>query len=324
VARRTLATLIAPVVRRLAGGAATVLLVLSFAFLLLELQPGKGSWAESPRLSAADRARLERTFGLDRPPLERYLSFLGHALRGEFGVSLSRQQPVRRVLAQALGPTLLLAGSAVLVAFALGLALGTRAAIRPRGLAGWTVHRALPALDALPPFWLGLIAIYVFAWKLDLLPASPMHAPGGGGTLAPLRHLLLPCLVLGVPGAAPVARHHAAAFARELAAPHVRAAEALGLPRRQILARAMRTALHPAITLLGLALPTLVGGAVVVEVVFSWPGLGRVHQEALASRDPPLALGGLALIAVVVVAGGILSDLLSAWIDPRWRGGTKR
>lgn len=311
--------LIVALLRRTAGGALTVLLVVTVAFALLELSPGEAGWAEDPTLSSADRARLREAFGLDRPPLERYLAFLGHALRGDLAVSISHQRPVRDVLIDALGPTVLLTGSAIVLAFAIGLAAGTRAAVRPRGATAALVHRWLPALDALPPFWLGLLAVYLFAWRLDLLPASHMHDPGGGGALDLLRHLLLPCLVLGVPGAAPVARHHAAALGRELSAPHVRAARALGLGPGRILLRALRGSLHPAVTLLGLSLPSLVGGAVVVEVVFSWPGLGRVHQQALASRDVPLALGGLAMIAVLVVAGAALSDLLSAWLDPRWR-----
>jgi len=310
------------VVSRVAAGLATLLLVIGLGFVLLELMPGDAAQlAEDPSLSAEDRERLRSAFGLDRPPLERFLTFASHALRGDLGISLSYQRPVRRVLLTALWPTLLLTGSALVIAFALGLGLGTLAAARGGGLVDRVVRQVLPALDAMPPFWLGLLAIYVFSWKLDWLPASHMTSvgEGAGGLFDRLTHLLLPVLVLGIPSAAPVARHHAEAMRRELASAYSHAASAMGLRRARVIASAARNAMHPALTLLGLALPAMVGGAVVVEVVFSWPGLGQVHQKALLARDIPLALGGLLLIGGMVIAGGLASDLLSALLDPRWR-----
>ncbi|MBP7149024.1 MAG: ABC transporter permease [Acidobacteria bacterium] len=306
---------------RLAAGLVSAWIIVTLAFVLLHAAPGDPSrMAEDPHLNAADRARLREAYGLDRPLGEQYLAFLGNVARGELGVSLRYARPVSRVLAGAIGPTLVLMLPALGLAFALGLALGTRAAVRPGGIADALVRRALPALDALPPFWLGLLAIWFFAGRLGWLPSSAMTSAGGGGTGDLLRHLLLPVLTIALPGAAPVARHHAEAMRRELAAPHVRAARAMGLAEpRVIFGRAARAALHPAIALLGLSLPALAGGAAVVEVVFGWPGLGRIQQEALLARDVPLALGGLLLVALLVVAGGILTELLSARVDPRWR-----
>lgn len=307
--------------RRLLGGAATVLVVVVAAFLLFELLPGDPfDFGDDPSLTLADRQHLAAVYGLDRPAAERLASFLGHAAVGDFGVSLRFHRPVREVLAQALGPTLLLAGSALLLAFALGLTLGTRAVLHPRGPSGILVHRLLPVLDALPPFWLGLLGIWVFAWKLGWLPASHMHAAtGAAGPADLLYHLLLPCLVLGLPAAAPVARHHAAALGEAWSSRATTSGRALGIGEGRLLARAGRAAIQPALALAGLALPAVVGGAVVVEVVFSWPGLGRIHQEALQARDVPLVLGGLILIATAVVAGGLLTDLAGAWADPRQR-----
>ncbi|MDQ7005955.1 MAG: ABC transporter permease [Acidobacteriota bacterium] len=311
---------------RVAQAALTLLVVVAAAFLLLESLPGDPlPRGDDPSLTLADRQRLEAVYALDRPPAERFLTFVSHALRGDFGISLSRHRPVLEVLLTALGPTLLLTGTALAIAFTLGLTLGTRAALHPRGPSGMVVHRLLPALDALPPFWLGLLAIWLFAWKLDWLPASHMRRAGAQGFDLPdlLRHLLLPALVIGVPSAAAVARHHATRLAESLAGAAALAGRAMGLPRRVLLRRALRESAQPVVALAGLALPVTVGGAVVVEVVFSWPGLGRVHHQALEARDLPLVLGGLILVGAAVLVGGILTDLLGAWLDPRQRLGSE-
>ena len=310
-----------------AQAALTLLLIVAAAFALLESLPGDPlPRGDDPSLTLADHQRLEEVYGLDRPPVERFLTFVGHALRGEFGISLSRHRPVLEVLLAALGPTLILTGSALTIAFALGLLLGTRAAIHPRGVSGVVVARLLPALDALPPFWLGLLAIWLFSWKLGWLPASHMRRAGATNLdlLDLLRHLLLPALVIGVPSAAAVARHHASRLGQSLSGAAALTGRALGLPRSVLLRRALRESAQPVVALAGLALPVMVGGAVVVEVVFSWPGLGRVHHQALAARDLPLVLGGLILVGAAVLAGGILTDLLGAWLDPRQRLGSEK
>lgn len=308
---------------RLAGAVVTVWLVVTLAFVLVAAAPGGvGAAFDDPGLTPEARARLRADFGLDRPVPVQYFAWLGQVVRGDLGISLQHRQPVATLIAAAAGPTLILAGSALTLAFVLGLCAGTRAAVRPGGIADRLTRIVLPALDALPPFWLGLLGIWLFAWKLGWLPASHLHGAEGGGLRDLLVHLVLPALVVGVPGAAPVARHHAAALRRELDRPHVRTARAMGLSEgRVVFARALRCALQPAIALFGLGLPALAGGTAVVEVVFSWPGLGRLQQEALLGRDLPLALGGLLFTAALVVAGRALSDLLAALADPRWRDG---
>ncbi len=310
--------------RRLAGGAVTILLVVVLAYLLLEAAPGSAVGpGDDPSLSPADRERLEHALGLDRPAWERFAGFVAGLARGDLGTSISQSRPVTWALSDALGPTLVLSGTALLLAFGLGMVLGTHAAARPGGPAEWSVRFLLPVLDSAPPFWLGLVAILVFSWKLGWLPAAHMRSPPGEGP-APLvdllRHLALPALVLGIPSAAPVARHQWNAMRRVLASPAALNARALGLPEWRIAwGQAFRAALQPALVLLGLGLPALVGGAAVVEVVFSWPGLGSVTQRALLARDAPLALGALLLYALLVVLGGLVADFLAAWADPRLR-----
>lgn len=307
--------------RRLGGGVLTLLLLVVLAFLLMQAAPGGlGAFFDDPGIPLAARQAQRAAFGLDRPAPEQLVRYVGRILKGDLGLSLRFGRPVLELLGQALPPTLLLVGTGIVLAFALGLTLGTRAALRPGGITDRLVRSVLPALDALPPFWLGLLAIWLFAWKLGWLPASHLISPDGGGLVDRLRHLILPALVIAIPGSAPVARHHSRALRGELTASHVRCARLLGLPERQIwLRRAGRLALRPAVVLLGLALPVLAGGAAVVEVVFSWPGLGRLLQEALLARDFPLALGGLLLSGGLVIGGGIGADLLAGWIDPRVR-----
>jgi peptide/nickel transport system permease protein len=315
--------------RRLGAGLGTILVVVALVFALLEAAPGSAVGpGDDPSLSAADRARLEAALGLDRPAPERFAHYVGGLLRGDLGISISRSRPVAELLAEALPATLLLSGCALAIAFALGIVLGTRAAARPRGLAEWMVRFGLPALDAVPPFWLGLVTMLVFAWKLGWLPASHMRSPAGAGPAPPLdllAHLTLPVAVLALPAAAAVARHQWDAMRRALASPAAHTARALGIPERRLVwHQAFRAALQPALVLLGLGLPALVGGAAVVEVVFSWPGLGALSQRALLARDAPLALGALLLYAGLVVAGGAAAELLALWADPRLREEPRR
>lgn len=300
----------------------TLFVVLALAFVLLHLAPGDPlGLADDPRITPGDRERLREAWGLDRPLHSQFASFFLRALTLDLGVSLRFGRPVVEVLAGALLPSLLLAGTALALAWGLGVVFGTLAGLFPRGAAGFLVHRLLPGLDALPPFWLGLLGIWLFSWKLGWLPSSHMTAAGEDLRLADLAtRLILPVLTIALPGAAPFARHHAAALARELGSAHITTARALGLkPWRIALFHAGRPALLPSFALLGLALPTLAGGTAVVEVVFAWPGLGRVQQEALLARDLPLALGGLLLSGGLVIAGGLLAEGLAALADPRHR-----
>lgn len=312
--------MIAATARRALSASATLALLVALAFLLLHLAPGgTGAFFDDPSLPPDARARLRANFGLDRPLPAQLFAYADRLAHGDLGISLRFDRPVAALLADAVGPSLLLAGSGLALAFALGLSIGTRAALRPRGLADALVRRVLPALDALPPFWVGMLGVWLFAARLGWLPAGSMTAHDGGGLVDRLRHLVLPVAVIGIPGAAPVARHHAAALARELAAGPARLGRVMGLRRGPLLAWALRPALQPALTLLGLSLPALAGGTAVVEVVFAWPGLGRLQQEALLARDLPLALGGLLLSGTLVVGGGALADAAGAWLDPRRR-----
>jgi len=319
--------LLAHIVRRLLLSLLLVLGLLSVVFALVRAVPGDPvALVMEQDLPHAERELLRQRLGLDRPLLEQYTQWLGGVLQGDLGTSLRQQRPVGEIVGEAVGPTLLLTGSALVLELGGAVLLGVWMA-RRRGRPGerWA-NLGVLALYSLPSFWLGLLAIMVFARWLGWLPVGGMAAPDAvflpwwQRALDTAWHLVLPVLVLGLGNLAVTARLVRERLTEILAQDHVLAARALGLRERTIAWRyALRGALLPVITLLGLGLPGLLGGAVVVEEIFAWPGMGRVTIEALAARDYPVLLATTALAGVLVVVGSLLADLLYQWADPRVR-----
>jgi peptide/nickel transport system permease protein len=312
--------------RRLSVAAALVLAVVTAAFLLVEALPGgPGALPEDPRVPPAQSERLRAAWGLDRPLGERYGRFLISALRGDWGPSLAQHRPVAAVIADALPWTLVLSGAALLIECAGGLALGLAAARRPGGALDRALGVATLALRAMPGFWLALLLLATFAVRWPLAPPGGVSSPGlPGGPLARLAdllaHLALPALAVGLPAAAGAARFVRAALLEIAAEPFVAAARARGLgPVRVLFGHALRAATAPLAQLLGFSIGGLLSGSLAVEVVFAWPGMGRVVFDALAARDYPVLVAGAALSAVAVVAGSALAELAHAALDPRVR-----
>ncbi len=319
--------------RRLAVAALLVPALLSAVFFLVHLAPGDPVELHlDPDVGDAQRAQIRARLGLDDPLGERYLRWLGDALlRGDLGRSLQYHRPVADMLAEAVPNTLLL----TVTAYAVHLFLAVRMGVWMARRRGSRVERGATAaaltLYSLPAFWLGLMLILVFSRGLGWLPAGGMAAPDAELMSPParlwdtLRHLVLPVLVLGVASAAGTARYLRSAMIDALAQDYVLAARARGLPERVVVWRhAARNALLPAVTLVGLNLPFLLGGAVVTETVFAWPGMGRLAVSAIFARDYPVIMGATALSAVMVVLGNLLADLAYGRIDPRIRlGGEK-
>lgn len=273
---------------------------------------------------------MRRNFGLDRPLPEQYLRWLGSFATGEFGFSFSRLRPVRDVLAGALPNTLWLGGASLVVIFAVGCAIGVVQAVRQYSRLDHGLTFAALFLYSVPTFWLGVMLILWVssgAWPDALrLPLSGMqsldHAQLGfwERVLDRARHLVLPTIALGLSSAAAVARYMRGAMLETIDEDYIRTARAKGLSeRRVILVHAVRNALIPIASLLGLFMPILFGGAVVVEVIFAWPGMGRLMYDAIGVRDYPLILAGSFLFAALVIAANLLADLLYAVIDPRIR-----
>jgi peptide/nickel transport system permease protein len=316
------------VARRLLASVPLVLGVLALTFVLVELAPGKptdyliGDHPVPPEV----RARIDAAFGADRPPAARFASWIGHALRLDLGWSLSRSRPVARVLADALPPTAGLAAYALLIQLVLGIAFGALHVARPRGALDHALSVVGLTLAAAPSFWLGLMAILLFAVAIPIFPPSSAHTIGAASWSVPARaadtlwHATLPALVLGIGSAAIVARFVRAGLLASMGDGFVRGARARGASRaRVVLTHALPAAAGPVITLAGLQLPVLVSGSLVVEVVFGWPGMGRITYEAVLAQDLPVAMAAVLLATVVVIAGNLAADMALAAADPRAR-----
>jgi len=316
------------IARRLLTSIPLVLGVLTLTFTLVELSPGRpiDHFLGDHPVPQETRARIEAAYGLDRPPWARYASWMGHALRGDLGWSLSRSRPVGSVLADALPATIGLASLALAIQLLAGIALGALHVARK----GSALDHALTGLGltlaSAPAFWLGLMAILAFAVAVPLFPPSSSHSIGSA-TWGPwaraadaLWHAMLPAAVLGFGSAGIVARFVRAGLLRSLGEGFVRAARARGgSPRRVLWLHAGPAAAGPVITLAGLQLPMLVSGALVVEVVFGWPGMGRVAYDAVLAQDLPVVLAAVLLATLLVVAGSLAADLGHAAADPRVR-----
>ncbi|HVX87735.1 MAG TPA: ABC transporter permease [Gemmatimonadales bacterium] len=311
-------------VRRIIEGALTWGAAVVALFLLVRLLPGD-PLAAAHDLPPETRAALARLYGLDQPLTTQLGHFLAGLVRGDLGESFLLGRPVLELIGDRLPATLLLGGTVLAAEFLIAWWLGTRLAAHA-GCAGdrWAMRTLLTG-HALPPFWLGLILVWIFALLIRWLPAGGVHdpllaadAPATARLLDTARHLALPWVTLLVTTLVVPLRHHREAVREMLDADWVRAARARGMPEGEVLRRhAARPALTPLLTLLGLWIPMLLTGSVLVEATFAWPGLGLLMAEAVGGRDYPLATGCVILGAAAVVAGNILSDVLQRLLDPR-------
>lgn len=304
--------------RRLLQGLFVLLLTSLVTFVLINLAPGGPSAAVGLERTAEEREATLRQLGLDRPVAVRYLEWLGGAVRGDFGVSYNGGLPVGSLLAQRMGNTLGLALTALLVAALLGVMLGILSALNRNRWPDHLVGSLATLGMSVPAFWLGIVAIIVFAVQLRWLPSSGVYTVGGGGLADRLRHLALPAGVLAFTLMPNVIRVTRSALLEVLSSDFVRTARAKGLAERVVfLKHGLKNALVPVVAILGLVTTTLFSGSVVVESVFGWAGLGRLAIEAANGRDYPVILGATMLVGVVVVVVNLVVDLLYAVVDPR-------
>lgn len=314
---------------RLAQAALIVAFVSAISFALIHLAPGDpfSGVMDNPNVSEAVRERLRAQYGLDRPLPEQFGRYVGQLVRGELGWSFSHDRPVRDVLAHALPNTLLLMAIALVGSFGLGILIALVQVAR-RGSATDHVLGGISLLFfSMPDFWLATLTLLAFTYWLPLFPVGGTVDPvmheymGAWGRLVDrLRHLVLPALTLTALAAAGVARYQRAALLDVLPADYIRTARLKGLTEREILRRhALRNATLPIISLIGLSFPALLTGAVFVEKVFAWPGMGLALVNAIGSRDYPLVVGAVIIGSIMVTLGSLLADMLYAWADPRLR-----
>jgi peptide/nickel transport system permease protein len=272
-------------------------------------------------LTPEQEQRMREALGLNQPLPARYLLWLGQAVQGNLGYSYNTHQPVLERIGQRLGPTLELMGAALVVSTAIGTLLGVLAALRAYSL--WDYLLGMVALlgFSIPSFFLALIALYVFAAQLQVLPAFGMSSGAGQASLTDnLYHLILPAAVLSVELMATLTRYTRSAVLEVLHADYVTTARAKGLANLTVVGQhVFRNALLPLITVVSLRLPLLVGGAIVIETIFQWPGIGQLSVQAIQQRDYPVLMGLTIVIAIVVLTANLVADVLYAYADPRIR-----
>jgi peptide/nickel transport system permease protein len=291
-------------------------------FLMMALIPGDPATAILGAYATPENVeRLNRQLGLDRSLVEQYLAWAGNLLQGDMGRSYALNRPVADEVFERLGATLILAGAALLLCSAFGLLAGVASAVRQFGWTDRAITLAVLIGISTPSFWLGLLMIMLFAVQLQWLPASGMYAIYGGGDLPDLlSHLVMPAVTLAVVATGVIARLTRASMLEVLRQDFVRTARAKGLSERRVVWRhAFRAALVGVIPVIGVQAGFVLGGAVYIETVFQWPGVGRMLVDAIARRDLLLVQGGVLVVATAYVLFNLLADILQTVLDPRLR-----
>ncbi len=291
-------------------------------FLVLHLAPGDPAEIMlGSQATEVDRLRLRGELGLDDALHVQYVRWLGHVARGDLGRSLWMRRPVLGEVLVRLQATLILTGTALVLSSIGGVALGILSATRPNSLLDRASAVASLFGASMPVFWLGIVLMVIFSLTLGWLPASGMFAPYGGGDLGDLlRHLVLPALTLAAASVTIVARLTRSAMLEVLGQDYIRTARAKGLVERRVVVRhALKNALVPIVTVIGVQAGYLLGGAVLTETVFAWPGVGTLMVQGILARDIPLVQGCVLVVALTFVLVNLAVDLLYAWLDPRIR-----
>jgi peptide/nickel transport system permease protein len=301
-------------VRRLGLMVFTVWGAVSLTFVILRLAPGDQATVQlGPDATASEVAALRAELGLDRPIFVQYLDYLGSAVTGDFGESYRFRDSAMTVILDRFPATVVLALTATVLALTIGLLLGIMAGRAPGRLADRVISGTTLVMQAIPPFWSGIMLILLMALTLRLLPSA------GSGDL---EHLVLPAVTLAIPFTALVARITRSSVAEVTAEPYILTARSKGLSERAVLTRhAVRNSVIPVVTIVSLHIGTLMGGAVIVEQVFAWEGVGSLLVNAVGNRDYAIVQGATVLFAIVVVTMNLLADVLNARLDPRIRTG---
>jgi peptide/nickel transport system permease protein len=321
------------IARRLLGSIPLVIGIATIIFFVVNLAPGDPAALYFQQgVPPEVLEQIRRNFGLDQPIHVRYWRWMVAFFTGDFGYSYAHARPVLDIILETLGPTLILAGSTLVLIFVIGVVVGVLQSVRQHR----PLDRILSVISlffySMPSFWLGLMLMLLFAlkahewgWPIALPPTGMTSVDHefmsfGEQMVDRLRHLILPVLTLSLVMAAGIARYTRGQMLEVIRQDYIRTARAKGLPERQVVIKhALRNSLLPVITLLGLYLPLLFSGSVFVEVIFSWPGMGRVIVESIFQRDYPLVMATSFIFALVVVLGSLIADVLYAVADPRIR-----
>jgi peptide/nickel transport system permease protein len=312
--------------RRTIGGLAVVAGVITLTFFLLRLAPGDPTERLLGPTATAEQVSAQRhVLGLDRPLPAQYAAWVSRFVRGDWGTSISTGRPVRGMLATAWPATVRLVGISLVLSYLLGIAIGAVQATAGRRV-DTTLSVATVTLFAMPGYWLGLMLVMLFTYRARILPSFGSRGfdadflPPAARLADALRHLALPLATLTLVGLGGTARFVRGAMRDVQHAPFITVARAKGITEGRVTRHhILRNALVPVVTLLGLSLPALFSGAVFIEAIFAWPGVGRVLVEGVQARDYPVVMAATAVSALLVVAGNLLADVLAAVVDPRLR-----
>jgi len=314
--------------RRLVQLVPTVVAVLAIGFLLIRLAPGDPVLViAGEHGDAAYYAFMRHRFGLDQPLSRQFVTYIGRVMHGDLGFSYVYGRATLGVIMERIPATLLLTGTALVLSLAVAIPLGAMAASQPHGVRDAGISALALTLYSAPAFWIGQLAILALSLRLGILPVQGMTSAEPLTGTWPyawdvLRHLVLPATVLAAQEVAVLVRITRTALLDELSRDHLRTAYAKGLSRRRALIRhALPRALLPVVTVVGARVGHLLAGAAIVEVIFGWPGMGRLLLGALQSRDTPILLGLFLVVSFSVVLANLVSDLAYAAIDPRIRVG---
>jgi peptide/nickel transport system permease protein len=321
------------VLRRLLGAIPLLLGIATIIFFVLRLAPGDPTaFFFSPNIPPDVMEQIRRNLGLDQPLLVQYFRWMTSFFRGDFGYSITQSRPVAAILMEALPNTLILTGTALVLVFLIGILVGVVQAVRQYSIFDSTSSIVSLFFYSMPSFWLGLMLMLIFSlkahqwgWPIALPPTGMTSVDyefmtGAEKVANRISHLVLPVATLTLALAAGVARYTRGQMLEVIRQDYIRTARAKGVPEsRVILRHALRNSMLPVITLLGLYLPFLFSGAVFIEVIFAWPGMGRIIVDAILQRDYPLVMATSFLFAVIVVIGNLIADVLYAVADPRIR-----
>jgi peptide/nickel transport system permease protein len=312
--------------RRLGKAIVVIFAIIVLNFFLVRMTPGDPALVMAGEAGAADpkfMADLRHEFGLDKPLWEQLGLYLEHVAQGDLGYSYRQRRPVTQLIAERLPQTLLLTGTAMVLALGIGVGLGAVAGMRAGRLSDTAITVLALLVFATPSFWLGLMAILLFSVQLDWLPLfgmetidSGLHGIALAADIA--RHLVLPAATLGLFFVAIYARLTRAAMLEVAELDFVRTARAKGLSEKRVVMRhILRNALLPVVSFAGLQAGYLVGGSVLIETVFAWPGIGRLAYEAVVGRDYTVLMGVLIVTSIMVIAFNIVTDIVYTLVDPR-------
>lgn len=304
--------------------------VLAVNFALIHAAPGDPATVIAGEMGGGDQAvidNIKKAYGLDKPLPEQFITYLSKSVRGDLGVSYTYNRPVSSLIADRIGPTILLVLTSLLVAIAVGTLLGVFASLKPKSFASAAVTIVSLVGLAMPVFWTGILLVILFGKVWPVMPIAGMYdvrnygATGWAAAMDALHHLVLPALTLTLVYLAQYSRLARASMLEVLSSDYVRTARAKGLNEAVVVFKhALRNALMPIVTIAGLQFGNLISGAVLVETVFSWPGLGTLALDAILGRDYPTLLGVLTFSSLFVISANLLTDLSYRWIDPRLRG----